>query len=707
MRGVGEASSGAVSTGHYKAFISYSHRDERWARWLQRSLERYRVPKRLVGRVGSFGEAPARLRPVFRDREDLSSASDLTGRIKEELDKSEFLVVICSPAAAASRWVNEEIRYFRESGRDDRILALVVDGDPHVEAGDSACFPAALVESPDGQRREPLAADIRRYADGKHLALLKIIAGLLGVRLDELRRRDAHRRLQRRLLWGAASAALILVIGWLLYSQVESRAAAKVQRANTEELLSYMLGDLERLDPITGIESMVVEQDSYGDLSQQLGLAGKDGEALMQLALEWRQEGLDLAWNGNLTQAMQKFQESHAALIELHRREGNTGQMLFELGQAEYYVGMVHVESGRPERAQEHWVRYGALTRRLLNREPNNPRYVMELSYTLINLGALERQFPVPDAEKSLELLQVGIQYNQMALVLDPGNLEYRESLPIQLAWLADTRLMTCSLGAALELRQETVELQRALAEENPDSAYYWREVAYRLSGLGGVQDQIGLTEEAAKSMSESVNILFRIHQDEPDNADIEWQMLLRRTRLAGMWLSLGHFERAAAIIEPMAARIRELGENTEDIALYLAVEPSLFALERARLLIHQGEVEAGEEEIRSAVERLKSLVLAKPESREGVSALAWASFYYWEQFGYYPQGVEALLPDEFLPDPDEVQWCSMANLAARLAVVRGDRELARRYVDYALGKGFFERRFIAFCKRYELCDVP
>ena len=64
-------------------------------------------------------------------------------------------------------------------------------------------------------------------------------------------------------------------------------------------------------------------------------------------------------------------------------------------------------------------------------------------------------------------------------------------------------------------------------------------------------------------------------------------------------------------------------------------------------------------------------------------------------------------LINEFLPDPDQVQWCSKANLAARLAMVRGDRELARRFVDYALGKGFFQARFIAFCKRYELCDVP
>ena len=77
------------------------------------------------------------------------------------------------------------IWYFRQVGGADRVLALVVDGDPH----DDECFPGALLEGPDGARREPLAADVRKYADGKHLALLKIIAGILGIRLDELRRR--------------------------------------------------------------------------------------------------------------------------------------------------------------------------------------------------------------------------------------------------------------------------------------------------------------------------------------------------------------------------------------------------------------------------------------------------------------------------------------------------------------------------------------
>lgn len=698
---------GAVNTPHYKAFISYSHRDEAWARWLQRSLERYRVPRRLVGKEGSFGPVPARLRPVFRDREDLSSAADLSRRIKDELGKSEFLIVICSPAAARSRWVNEETAYFREHGGDDRVLALVVDGDPHENAEDDGCFPEAMLTAADGTRREPLAADVRRYADGKHLALLKIIAGLLGVRLDELRRRDANRRFKRRLVWGTASTVLVLAIGWLLYIQATTRAAAQVQRANTEELLSYMLGDLQRLDPVTGIDSLVVEEPGYGPRSEMLALAGMSSEALMERAVDWRRSGLDLAWEGERSKALQQFRDSHAALIELHRREGNTEEMLFELGQAEFYVGMIHAESGNPEKAEPHWVRYGALTRRLLSRQPNNPRYVIELSYTLMNLGALEHQFPDPDVAKSLQLLQAAVQYNQMALVLDPDNPEYQAALPTQLAWMADTRLMECSLGEALELRQQIVDVRRAMLADDPGDAGVARDLAFALSGLAGVQAQIGLGGKASASFKESVDIMRALHEAEPENQDLEWEMHYRNSRLAALLLAVGETERAGAIIDSMAPRIGELDKNSSASSLYWTLEPTQFSLLRAKLLLVRGQNEQAERIVRQSLERLLSVVREQPGVRETLESLAWASFEYWEQFGEFPGAVSELLPDHFLPGPEKVQSCSEANLAARLATARGEEATARQYVDYALARGYFEPRFIGFCKTYGLCNVP
>src|ERR1044072_4729521 len=112
----------------YWAFISYSHADEEWAKWLHKSLETYRVPRKMVGRKTAYGEIPRRLMPIFRDRDELPGASDLGGKLTEALTRSRNLIVICSPKSAVSKWVNEEIKTYKSLGSDARVLCLVGDG---------------------------------------------------------------------------------------------------------------------------------------------------------------------------------------------------------------------------------------------------------------------------------------------------------------------------------------------------------------------------------------------------------------------------------------------------------------------------------------------------------------------------------------------------------------------------------------------------
>ena len=59
-------------------WMSYSHRDTVWAKWLHKALEDYRIDKDLVGRETIAGPVPKTLRPIFRDREDFSGGSTLT-----------------------------------------------------------------------------------------------------------------------------------------------------------------------------------------------------------------------------------------------------------------------------------------------------------------------------------------------------------------------------------------------------------------------------------------------------------------------------------------------------------------------------------------------------------------------------------------------------------------------------------------------------
>lgn len=228
----------------YRGFISYSHADTRVATRLHRWLESYRLPRRLVGRATPFGPVPARLGPVFRDREELPTSADLGGQIQAALEESATLVVICSPRAAASRWVNEEILAFKRLGRGDRILCLIVDGEPNATLtpgrADDECFPPALrfQLGVDGNLSdvpaEPIAADIRPGGDGHRDAFLKLAAGLAGVGFDDLRQRELQRQVRRAIAAAVASLVLVAVMGGLAVAALFARREAVRQQVIAE-----------------------------------------------------------------------------------------------------------------------------------------------------------------------------------------------------------------------------------------------------------------------------------------------------------------------------------------------------------------------------------------------------------------------------------------------------------------------------------------
>jgi WD40 repeat protein len=266
----------------YWAFISYSHTDEVYARWLHRSIERFRGHAKLAGSTGRHGEVvPERVQPVFRDREELEGAADLGSRIAEALGASRCLIVICSPRAATSRYVNNEIRHFKALGREHRVLALIVDGEPGAAArslpATQECFPPALTQSFDAQgaligtSAEPLAADLRAGKDDRRDALLKLLAGVLGLALDDLRRRDAQRRLRVRSALTALALGLSGVFLALALLANEARKEAELQQQIALARQLAAQAELARAEPRRIAESL-------GDALRAIDLLAARGE---------------------------------------------------------------------------------------------------------------------------------------------------------------------------------------------------------------------------------------------------------------------------------------------------------------------------------------------------------------------------------------------------------------------------------------------
>jgi hypothetical protein len=249
----------------YDAFISYSgfrkegdaaDFDRKVADRLHRALEAYRVPRALTKRADGRAPVPRRLKKIFRDRDEMRAGSSLNQSLTEALRRSRFLIVVCSPRARQSRWMNQEIAIFHGLGRSEQILPLLIEGEP-TEAFPEELFRARAETSLPGAAgdwlSQPLAADIRAPSVSESLRLLKeeklrLLAAILGCEYDDLRQREHERFVRRLTTAGAAMLAGLLILGalsLLLYFARQGERRNKELAVNAASAILPLTG----LDP--------------------------------------------------------------------------------------------------------------------------------------------------------------------------------------------------------------------------------------------------------------------------------------------------------------------------------------------------------------------------------------------------------------------------------------------------------------------------
>jgi len=471
----------------YIAFLSYSHRDRQIAEWLHRELETYRVPKRMIGTATLLGPVPARLHPIFKDREELSAAGSLNEAIKSALGSASALIVVCSPASAASPWVNEEIRNYKQLNGDARVFAVIAGGEPWASRvpGQEAleCFPPAMrfVVDRDGTitdvPAEPIAADLRPEGDGKRLGKLKVVAGLIGVGLDELVRREAQRR-QRRLRYAvAASLAGMTVTSGLAVTAVmardearEQRNDAQLQRTQADGLVEFMLTDLrKKLEPVGRLDVM----DTVGRRALAYYLR-QDPTKLDPDALGRRARALQLVaevrnLRGDSEGALAAFRQAAGTTRELLARDPNNGQRIFDHAQSVFWVGYIAWQRGDLKTGREFFGQYLANAEKLAKLNPSNDAWNGEVGYANQSLGILE--LDDNQAEKALGYFNngEGVWARLTERASDKREPSYNRAQ--MLAWKADAERRLLNHASALADRTREAAIYRSLlAADSADS---------------------------------------------------------------------------------------------------------------------------------------------------------------------------------------------------------------------------------------------
>jgi len=518
------------ASARYGAFISYNHADQAKARWLHRALERYRIPAKLVGRAAAFGPVPRRLGRIFRDLDELPAARDLSAEVRAAIANSDCLIVVCTPAGAASRWVAREIELFRELHPDRPVLAALFDGEP------ATAMPSALLRGADGIEAEPLAADFREGRDGKRLALLKLVAGAVGVPLDALVQRDAQARVRRVTAVTAAAVLLLLAMAGLTILAVRARGEAEVRRAQAEGLVEFMLTDLRgRLKEVGRLDVLREANERALRYYGEQDLAALPPDVLARRARAIMTIGEDAMEAKDTPRARAAFVEADRLTSSLIQRQPNAYDIVFAHAQSQFYLGSLYFEAGDLEHAEPYFESYAALAHRLTALNPLDRRSAEEIAYSSANLCALRmKQHAVG---KMVPLCREALEANVALARREPTNDQRVREVADRQGWLADAERASGNTAAARQLRREQVALIGRLVAKDPRNARNRRLLIWAERALAKAEWRAGDAAAGIVRMRGAIEELRAMTAADTENKELA-------TKLGEMQVELRNIER-------------------------------------------------------------------------------------------------------------------------------------------------------------------
>ncbi len=626
----------AVSEFRYRAFISYSHQDRSWADWLHKALETYRVPSRLVGQQTAAGTIPRRLAPIFRDRDELASATDLGRKVNEALGQSENLIVICSPRAAASRWVQEEVLAFKRWGRSERIFCLIVDGEPNASdwPGREAeeCFAPALrfQMDADGQpttaRTEPIAADARAGKDSRSKAKLKLIAGMLDIGFDSLRQRELQRRHRRMTAITAAALVVMAVTSGLAIKATIAQHAADVasqvaerRQKQAEDLVDFMLGDLnDKLQEVKRLDVMEAVDDKAMAYFASLPLKDVTDQALAQRAKALEKIGRIREELGHMPEAMVSYRAAAKLTSALAAanpadvpRQLQHARILTFIGQNQWFQGQLDEAQASFESAQN-------VLQQAETHAANDLVLQFEREMIDNNLGhVLETRGRLDEAS---EQYKSALELSRKLVAANPDKTEWAVELGGAHNNLGKLALLHGNLVTAIVEYAKDDAIETELAERNPkdngqkDATLTVRAILGRTLALAG-DDEAGMNH-----LQQAVQMATALVKLDPQNSGVQDDLAHYAQQLARLKRLNDDLPSAQALTAQSLSIYAELiRENPADTRLQRELAEA--QTEQAAEFLAAGQVDPARAQVQAALQTLLPLLEQQPHDRSTLLA--------------------------------------------------------------------------------------
>jgi tetratricopeptide (TPR) repeat protein len=529
----------------YDAFISYSHsKDKTIAAALQRAVQ-------------TLGKPWYRRRAlrVFRDDTSLSATPQLWPTIERALAESRYLIVLASPEAAASPWVNKEIAWWLEHKSSNALLVAVTGGVLSWDAlaNDFASHdPTSLPPTLKGKfAAEPKWVDLSAYRESANKRDAKFTelaadfaAAIRGIPKEDLLSQEVKQQRRALTLAWSAVAALLIFAGaalWQWEAAVDNERTAVAERNRA-----------------VAAEQEATEQKNVAQTQRDLAVRnfGIAKEAADRVVFRIAQDLRDV--QGMRVESVRRILDAAQAMMdELVKTAPDDLQLQRSRAAMFGEFVVTYLGAGDLARARAAADESLAILRKLVAADPRNAGRQRDLSVALNKLGDV--RFAAGDRAGALAAYEESLAIAYKLAAADSSNVDLQRDLILGLHRIGDARRAAGDRAGALAAYEESLAIARKLATVDPGHVLGQRDVSVSLNKLGDMRLAAGDGSGALAAYEESLAIARKLAAADPGNADWQRDVSVSLDKLGNVRLAAGDRAGALAAYEESLAVLRKL----------------------------------------------------------------------------------------------------------------------------------------------------
>jgi tetratricopeptide (TPR) repeat protein len=432
---------------------------------------------------------PKTLRPVFRDREDFSGGHTLTDATIAALDASAALIVLCSSVAATRPTVDEEVRLFRSRHPERPVIPVIIEGTWPENFPPALRYELAADGTITDRPLTILGPDLRESGDGKSLGLAKVIAGLTGMRPDDIYRRAERARRRRNKIWAALAGVFLFLAVAATGSAVYAWQQLKTNEAFLDATLEHFTGLVDRAVslsqtyavPLPVTLGFLQEAEGIFDVMARYGRPTSKlmhRRAVMLRAFADNYHGL-----GQTAQWEKRSAEALRLMSDLVARDPDNAEWAFELGLAYERNADLLLAKGNVAAALAEYRARRDIIERLVKADSSNGNWQRDLSASHLKIGdVLVSQGQLDPA---LQDFRAAVAIMERLTTANPGNGDWQHTLSGAQDRVGNVLMAHGKFNAALDAYSDSLAVRKRLATSEPSQSAWQHDLAVSYSKTG------------------------------------------------------------------------------------------------------------------------------------------------------------------------------------------------------------------------------